>query len=151
MKLAKAISRRIRDLREAAGLSQQDVAMRADLSMSLVAKLEQGKKADPRASTLLALAKALAVPPGKLLDDLGLSQPEAGTAEPESLSKDGKKKKKKSKAADLAMSEAIPAPEVNAPTTPPADAPTLPSAGEPSAAENGRKKKKKNKAKHKQS
>jgi transcriptional regulator with XRE-family HTH domain len=70
MKLAKAISRRIRDLREAAGLSQQDVAMRAELSMSLVAKLEQGKKADPRASTLLALAHALGVPPGKLLDDL---------------------------------------------------------------------------------
>lgn len=70
MKLKKALSQRIRTLREAAGLSQQDVAMRGDLSLSLVAKLEQGKKADPRASTILALAQALGVKPGHLLDDL---------------------------------------------------------------------------------
>src|SRR5262245_31469870 len=70
MKLAKAISGRIKALREAAGLSQQEVAMRGELSLSLVAKLEQGKKADPRASTLLALAAALGVPPGMLLDGL---------------------------------------------------------------------------------
>jgi len=70
MKLAKALSGRIRALREAAGLSQQEVATRGDLSLSLVAKLEQGKKADPRASTLLALAAALGVPPGLLLDGL---------------------------------------------------------------------------------
>lgn len=69
-KLAKALSQRIKTLREAAGLSQQEVAMRGDLSLSLVAKLEQGKKADPRASTLLALAQALGVRPGQLLDDL---------------------------------------------------------------------------------
>ena len=52
------------------GLSQQDVATRGDLSLSLVAKLEQGKKADPRASTILSLAEALGVQPGQLLDDL---------------------------------------------------------------------------------
>ena len=56
MKPGKLISNRLKGLAQAAGLSQQDVAMRADLSLSLVAKLEQGKKADPRASTLLALA-----------------------------------------------------------------------------------------------
>src|SRR5262245_10926642 len=70
MKLAKALSQRIKGLREAAGLSQQEVAMRGELSLSLVAKLDQGKKADPRASTLLALASALGVRPGRLLDDL---------------------------------------------------------------------------------
>ncbi|MFM7148301.1 MAG: helix-turn-helix domain-containing protein [Gemmataceae bacterium] len=70
MKLKKALSIRIKKLREASGLSQQDLAGRGDLSLSLVAKLEQGKKADPRASTLLALAKALNVRPGELLDDL---------------------------------------------------------------------------------
>lgn len=70
MKLAKAIAARIKELREAAGLSQQEVAMRADLSMSLVAKIEQGKKGDPRASTLLALSEALSVPPGRLLENL---------------------------------------------------------------------------------
>ena len=70
MKLAKALSQRIKRLREAAGLSRQEVATRGDLSLSLVAKLEQGKKADPRASTLLALARALGVRPSALLDDL---------------------------------------------------------------------------------
>src|SRR5215470_5366612 len=70
MKLAKALSQRIKRLRETAGLSQQEVAVRGDLSLSLVAKLEQGKKADPRASTLLALSQALDVRPGQLLDDL---------------------------------------------------------------------------------
>jgi transcriptional regulator with XRE-family HTH domain len=70
MKLKKALAQRIKSLRDAAGLSQQDVAVRGDLSLSLVAKLEQGKKADPRASTLLALAQALGVKPGQLLDDL---------------------------------------------------------------------------------
>jgi transcriptional regulator with XRE-family HTH domain len=70
VKLSKVISRRLKALREAAGLSQQEVAMRADLSLSLVAKMEQGKKADPRASTLLALAQALGVRPGEILDDL---------------------------------------------------------------------------------
>jgi transcriptional regulator with XRE-family HTH domain len=70
MKLAKALSLRLKHLREASGLSQQEVAVKADLSLSLVAKLEQGKKADPRASTLLALAEALGVRPGRLLEDL---------------------------------------------------------------------------------
>src|SRR5436190_546045 len=69
-KLARALSARIKALRETSGLSQQEVAKRGDLSLSLVAKLEQGKKADPRASTLLALARALGVTPGTLLDDL---------------------------------------------------------------------------------
>ena len=73
-KLARALSARIKTLRETSGLSQQEVAERGELSMSLVAKLEQGKKADPRASTLLALAKALGVTPGTLLDDLVLAK-----------------------------------------------------------------------------
>ncbi len=70
MKLAKALALRLKALRESSGLSQQEIAVKADLSLSLVAKLEQGKKADPRASTLLALADALGVRPGRLLEDL---------------------------------------------------------------------------------
>ena len=81
MKLSKAISLRLKSLREASGLSQQEVAMQADLSLSLVAKMEQGKKADPRASTLLALAGALKVRPGSLLDDLFPPPPPAPAAD----------------------------------------------------------------------
>ncbi len=100
-KLAKAIAARLKFLREGAGLSQQDVATKADLSLSLVAKIEQGKKADPRASTLLALAGALGVPPGRLLDDLfppTLPEPAAQEAPAEEeTGKNGEKKKKDKK------------------------------------------------------
>ena len=97
MKPGKAISVRLKDLRESAGLSQQEVAMRADLSLSLVAKLEQGKKGDPRASTLLALAEALGVKPGAIFEDL-FPRSSAGMGEPQAAGEaqgTGKKKKKK--------------------------------------------------------
>ena len=101
-KLARALSARIKSLRETASLSQQEVAARGDLSVSLVAKIEQGKKANPRASTLLDLARALGVTPGALLDDLlpakkAAPEPvkdDAAEAEapPEGRKKAGKKK-----------------------------------------------------------
>jgi transcriptional regulator with XRE-family HTH domain len=99
MKLKKALSQRIKSLREASGLSQQDVATRGDLSLSLVAKLEQGKKADPRASTILALAGALGVKPGQLLDDLfpPAEAPEPVEANGHPEGKKGGKKKKEPK------------------------------------------------------
>ncbi len=91
MGLSKNIAYRLRTLREASGLSQQKVAEQADLSLSLIAKMEQGRKADPRASTILALAAALGVRPGQLIEDL--------TPPPEGFfpgkGKKGKKKKKK--------------------------------------------------------
>ena len=90
MGLSKKIAYRLRTLREAAGLSQQQVAERADLSLSLIAKMEQGRKADPRASTLLALAGALGVRPGQLIEDL--TKPPEGT-----FPRKGKKGKKKRK------------------------------------------------------
>jgi transcriptional regulator with XRE-family HTH domain len=48
-------------LREAAGMSQQALAVAAGVSISVVTQIEQGKKADPRLSTVAALAKALGV------------------------------------------------------------------------------------------
>jgi transcriptional regulator with XRE-family HTH domain len=69
-RLAQLLSERLRSLREAKGVSQQELATGAGLSMSLVAKLEQGKKADPRVSTLLALASALDATPGAMIDGL---------------------------------------------------------------------------------
>ncbi len=96
MKASKFFAQRLQSLREAAGLSQQELAVRADLSMSLVAKMEQGKKADPRLSTLLALAHALDRSPGALLDALAppAEQPEQAN-EPDTEVKKPKKKKKK--------------------------------------------------------
>jgi transcriptional regulator with XRE-family HTH domain len=90
MGLSKNIAYRLRTLRETAGLSQQEVADKADLSLSLITKMEQARKADPRASTILALAAALGVRPGQLIEDL--------TPPPDGMFPDkGKKKKKKKK------------------------------------------------------
>jgi transcriptional regulator with XRE-family HTH domain len=105
MKPGKVISVRLKTLRESACLSQQEVAERAHLSLSLVAKLEQGKKGDPRASTLLALADALGVKPGAILDELfppavakpKPADPTAAPVEREVTAENGKKKKKKKK------------------------------------------------------
>lgn len=95
MGLSKKIAYRLRTLREAAQLSQQEVADRSELSLSLIAKMEQGRKADPRASTILALAGALGVRPGELIEDL-VPPPEGAIPE---KGKKGKKKKKKALAA----------------------------------------------------
>lgn len=94
MGLQKKIAYRLRTLREAAGLSQQDVAERADLSLSLIAKMEQGRKADPRASTLLAIARALDVRAGQLIENL--EKPPEGA-----FGRKGKKGKKKKKVREL--------------------------------------------------
>jgi transcriptional regulator with XRE-family HTH domain len=91
MGLSKKIAYRLRTLREAASLSQQEVADKSELSLSLIAKMEQGRKADPRASTILALAGALGVRPGQLIEDL--ADPPEGALP--SKGKKGKKKKKK--------------------------------------------------------
>ncbi|VTR90799.1 dna-binding protein : : HTH_31 [Gemmata massiliana] len=91
MGLSKNIAYRLQTLRAAAGLSQQQVADQADLSLSLITKMEQGRKADPRASTILALAGALGVKPGQLIEDL--TPPPEGVFPPKK-GKKGKKKKK---------------------------------------------------------
>ena len=52
---------RIKQLRTAADLTQQDLAVMAGLSISSVVQIERGIIPDPRMSTLRALAKALGV------------------------------------------------------------------------------------------
>ena len=58
---AGGIAERLRQLRTGADLSQQALAQAASLSWSVIASIEQGKSADPKLSTLRALAKALGV------------------------------------------------------------------------------------------
>jgi transcriptional regulator with XRE-family HTH domain len=108
MGIAKKLAYRIRTLREAAGLSQEEVAQKAELSLSLITKMEQGRKADPRASTLLALAGALGVRAGQLIEDL--TKPPEG-AFPK---KKGKKKKKRDAATEEPATEAAPPTESEA-------------------------------------
>jgi transcriptional regulator with XRE-family HTH domain len=63
------IGARLKALRTARGLSQQDVAMAGGLSLSIVSQLEQGKTDDPKLSTLKAIAAGLGVTLDELTGD----------------------------------------------------------------------------------
>lgn len=52
---------RLKKLREAAKLSQKELAERAGVSVSIVFQSEQGQRIDPKMSTLVKLARALGV------------------------------------------------------------------------------------------
>lgn len=60
------VSRRLRELRTAAGLTQQGLAQAAGLSVSLIAQIEQGSTSDPKLSTATAICRALGVSIDKL-------------------------------------------------------------------------------------
>jgi transcriptional regulator with XRE-family HTH domain len=62
------IGSRIRAARKSAGLSQEELARRANLSLNGVAILERGKRTDPHVSTVNRIADALNVPAQQLLD-----------------------------------------------------------------------------------
>ena len=49
-------------LRRARGFSQEELARRSGLATATVAKLEEGRSADPRTSTLAKLASGLDCP-----------------------------------------------------------------------------------------
>jgi XRE family transcriptional regulator, fatty acid utilization regulator len=61
------VARRITELRLAAGMTQQELAVKAGLSISNLSQIEQGKRKDPRISTVSALAAALGVDVTELL------------------------------------------------------------------------------------
>jgi transcriptional regulator with XRE-family HTH domain len=72
-------------LRHRAYLSRAELARRAGLSPDLVQSLEQGRAANPTVRTVFALAGALGLPYGDLMEVLaqdfeGLSQPSNGPA-----------------------------------------------------------------------
>lgn len=60
-----SIGSTIRTLREARGLTRQELAAAAEISVQMLAKVEQGRKA-PSAATLARLAKSLGIEPPDL-------------------------------------------------------------------------------------
>lgn len=60
--------RRLRELREAAGLRQVDVGTRAGVSTAYVSELERGGRS-PTLDVIYALARALGVPVARLFPD----------------------------------------------------------------------------------
>jgi len=60
-----ALGANIRRLRRDAGLTQEELASRANLSANYVGETERGER-NPSALVLFALAQALGAPPGSL-------------------------------------------------------------------------------------
>jgi transcriptional regulator with XRE-family HTH domain len=71
------LSKRVRTRRRALELSQEALARRADVSMSLINQLERGLVSDPHYSTLAGLADALGMSISELI---GEEQVEEGKA-----------------------------------------------------------------------
>jgi transcriptional regulator with XRE-family HTH domain len=57
----------VRRQRQARGLTQRELAQRSGLCEAAVGHIETGFRADPHASTVAALARALGIEPGALL------------------------------------------------------------------------------------
>jgi transcriptional regulator with XRE-family HTH domain len=60
---------RIKALREAAGLSQMALAVRAGIALSALTKIEQGAAQHPRYDTIRAIARALGITEFAAFDD----------------------------------------------------------------------------------
>src|ERR1700682_490519 len=69
-----AFGKTLRSLRESKGLTQAEVAERADISVEAYGRIERGRVAAPRGTTLTALARVLNVTTDQLLG----VQPKAG-------------------------------------------------------------------------
>lgn len=69
---------RLKELREQAGLSQEQLAERAGLNPWTVAKLEQGQRPDPAWSTVCALADGLGLEVGQFRIEAAPREPRLG-------------------------------------------------------------------------
>jgi transcriptional regulator with XRE-family HTH domain len=61
--------RKVRQVREARGLSQEEVAIAANLHRTEISLLERGGR-DPRLSTIVRVARALKTTPSALLNEI---------------------------------------------------------------------------------
>ncbi len=64
----KRIGKVLRELREAKGLTQTEMAKKVNVSQTYIAKLEAGDKKNPSLEILRKLARALGVPVTALLE-----------------------------------------------------------------------------------
>ncbi|ASE53767.1 helix-turn-helix transcriptional regulator [Stenotrophomonas maltophilia] len=67
----------LRQTRTGVGLSQQELALRAELDRTYISLLERGKR-QPSLVTLLALADAMAIDAAELVQSTGARLQEAG-------------------------------------------------------------------------
>ena len=77
-----SIGATVKRIREAAGMSQQQLASAAGLSLSLLAQMEQGKNENPRLDTIRSLAQALEVGVAVLVENAAQKASPATVAKP---------------------------------------------------------------------
>jgi transcriptional regulator with XRE-family HTH domain len=65
------LARNVKSLREAQGLSQQELAVAAGLSVAVVSLIEQGGRENPKLDTLVKLARVLNVTIDALISPKG--------------------------------------------------------------------------------
>lgn len=69
MTKARTLAENVRALREARGLSQEDLARMAGLHRTAISLIERSER-DPRLATIVRVARALGIPPAELLDGI---------------------------------------------------------------------------------
>lgn len=74
--IGRRIGDRLRVLRQAAGLTQEEVAERIEVDASFITKLEAGKRL-PSVDTVVRLAGALGVPVARIMEVLDDTRPPA--------------------------------------------------------------------------
>ncbi|HEY8582340.1 MAG TPA: helix-turn-helix transcriptional regulator [Capillimicrobium sp.] len=62
-----ALGRAVRDLREAAGLSQEELGFRSGMHRTYVGGIERGER-NPSWMNIVRIAQALSVPPAQLVE-----------------------------------------------------------------------------------
>jgi len=64
------LARRIRELRNKKGLSQEKLARLADVSYNTIVKIESGESENPTIQTMAGIAKALGISLDELIKEL---------------------------------------------------------------------------------
>lgn len=79
------IGARLKAVREAAGLSQMELARKTGLSVSVVFQMEQGVRKDTKLTTIIAIAEVLGMTVGQLADELAKSDDPAPKKKPKGI------------------------------------------------------------------
>ncbi len=70
LEIARAFGQRVREVRLEAGLTQEQLAERAELHPTFISNVERGYRV-PTVPTMLRLARGLGVEAGRLVDGVG--------------------------------------------------------------------------------
>lgn len=99
------IGGRIRTTRKSVGLSQEELARRAGMSLKGMGDIERGDIADPHYSSLKKIADGLGVPVGELVEDS--PKVEAPTSSPEKEADEGRREPADVEIARKAIKDAL--------------------------------------------